>query len=675
MMRMSKCFLLLLVLVVPAVAMAEDSRPLSVEVLWELDRIGAPVISPAGNHVVAPVTSYEVASDKSETRLWLFSVDGSVERPLTVKGQSAGNPVFSPDGATLAFTARRNDDEAAQIYLLPMDGPGEASRLSEVPTGVSGIKWIGEHIYFVSRVWPGKSWDEMAEQTRADRDSHVSAHVWNAMPFSFWDHWIAEAREAHVFRIPATGGEVEAITQPLGRQLPRSSQGAGSYDVHPDETYIAFVSDRDDRPDDPANDVFLGRIGGDSVDNLTDNIANDGSPMFSPDGRMLAWGSQAIPGFYADTVNIVVRDLQGGSTRRITDEWDRSPNDMLWAADSSGFFGTAADNGVTRVFHIDLDGSVRTVTDQTDFGGLSVANDGTLVGSNQSFLFPPRVVRIDPATGTIARLDTINDDVLANVEMGHYESVTFEGHNGADIQMWVHYPPGFDPNKQYPLFLLIHGGPHSPITDGFHFRWNAQTFASWGYVTAWHNFHGSPGWGQDFTDYINPDWITAPYNDTVAAAEWFAEKDWIDADRMVAGGGSYGGYLASILLGKDHPFKTLLIHAPVYNMYSQMAADFAVHSVRFGHFWENPDIYKSISPHYFAGNFHTPALIVHGQLDYRVPVGQAFELFRTLQSKGIESRLIYYPDENHWILKPNNSIHWYNQVQEWMGRFAKPGGS
>ena len=672
-MTMKKCFLFLLVLMVPMLVLAEESRPLSVEVLWELDRIGSPVIAPTGGHVVAPVTSYDVDTDQSETRLWLFSTDGDVERALTAKGQSASNPVFSPDGRTLAFTARRGDDDAAQIYLLPMDGPGEASRLSEVATGVSGIKWVGEHIYFIARVWPGKSWEEMAEQIKADRDSHVSAHQWNALPYSHWDHWIAEEREAHVFRIPAAGGDVEAITQPLGRQLPRSSQGAGSYDIHPDETYIAFASDRDDVPVDPANDLFLGRIGGDSVENLTNNIANDGGPMFSPDGSMLAWGSQAIPGFYADTVNIVVKDLQSGNTRRITDDWDRSTGGLVWTADASGFFGTAADNGTTRLFHIDLDGSVRAVTDQTDFGGLSIANDGTLVGNNQSFLYPQRVVRIDPATGSTVRLETINDDVLANVELGHYESVTFTGHNDADIQMWVHYPPGFDSSKKHPLFLLIHGGPHSPITDGFHFRWNAQTFASWGYVTAWFNFHGSPGWGQDFTDYINPDWITAPYNDTIAAAEWFAGQDWIDADRMVAGGGSYGGYLSSILLGKDHPFKTLLIHAPVYNMYSQMAADFAVHSVRFGHFWENPEIYQTISPHYYAGNFHTPALIVHGQLDYRVPVGQAFELFRTLQSKEIESRLIYYPDENHWILKPNNSIYWYNQVQEWMARFAEPG--
>ena len=664
-----------ILLLVPMLALAEDTRPLSVDVLWEMDRVGSPVVSPVGGHVVAPVTSYDTETDESETRLWLLSTEGDVQRPLTKAGASAGSPVFSPDGNTLAFTARRDDDEAGQIYLLPMDGPGEATRLSEVPTGASALKWVGEHIYFISRVWPDKDWEEMAEQIKADRDSKVSAHQWNALPYSHWDHWISEDRQAHVFRIPADGGDVEAITQPLGRELPRSSQGTGSYDIHPEETHIAFSSNSSDSGVDPEIDVFLARIGDDRARNLTpDNPAGDGNPMFSPDGRMLAWGSQIIPGFYADTVNIWVMDLASEERRNVTEDWDRSPGGLVWTADSSGFFGTAADDGTTRLFHIELsNGEVRAVTDQTDFGGLSIAADGTLVGNNQSFLYPPRVVRIDAATGTSSRLDTFNDDVLENVDLGRYESVTYTGHDGAEIQMWVHYPPGFDPDREYPLFLLIHGGPHSAITDGFHFRWNAQTFASWGYVTAWHNFHGSPGWGQDFTDAINPDWITAPFNDTIAAAEWFAEQDWIDSDRMVAGGGSYGGYLSSILLAREHPFNALLIHAPVYNMYSQMAADFAVHSTRFGNYWEEPQIYRDISPHYFAEDFHTPALIVHGQNDLRVPVGQAFELFRTLQTKGIESRLIYFPDENHWVLKPNNSVYWYNEVQRWMERFAEPG--
>jgi dipeptidyl aminopeptidase/acylaminoacyl peptidase len=677
-MNMKKWVVLFGLLLLPMLAWAdnhEEDRRLSVEKLWEMDRVGSPVISPAGGHVVVPVTHWDVESDESETRLWLLSTDGTVQRPLTAAGHSASDPVFSPDGSTLAFVSKRGEDEAGQIYLMSMDGPGEASRLTEVPTGVSNLKWVGEHLYFISSVWPGKTWEEMAEHIKAEEESHVSAMQWNALPYSFWDHYLDEGRQSHLYRVPAAGGDVEPLTTRWDTQLTRSSSGSGSFDVHPEETHLVITVDSDPTAVDPKNELLLIDLAEEAITNLSDdNPAGDGAPMFSPNGAVLAYARQSIHGFYADTARLILRDLASGEERNLTADWDRSVSGMIWAPDSSGLYAAIADAGTVRVYFVDAEsGEPRAVTGETSFGGLSIANDGTLVAQNHSFLYPPRVQKIDTDSGATTRLDSFNDEVLASVDLGTYESVTYTGHNGQDIQMWVHYPPGFDPDQEYPLFLLIHGGPHNAIPDGFHFRWNAQTFASWGYVTAWHNFHGSNSFGQDFADAINPDWLTAPYNDTIAAAEWFAEKDWIDEERMVAGGGSYGGYLSSILLGKDHPFNALLIHAPVYNMYSQMAADFAVHATRFGDFWEVPEIYREISPHYYAGEFDTPALIIHGQNDLRVPVGQAFELFRTLQARGVESRLIYYPDENHWILKPNNSIYWYHEVRKWMARFAEPG--
>jgi len=648
---------------------------LTAEVLWKLHRVGSPVISPDGNWVVAPVTRYTVDDDKSHTDLWLFASDGSVERPLTRHGAADGSPVFSPDGSKLAFVSRRDDDQASQIYILPIKEPGEAQRLTEVPTGVSAPKWVGEHIYFITRVWPEKDRDEMKKQIEENRKSHVSAHQWNRLPYSFWDHWLDEERQAHVYRIPAKGGDVEPITLPTGWELPRSSQGPSSYDVAPDESLVAFVADSKRDGVDPKMDLFIVVPGRTEATNLTpDNEAPDANPLFSPDGKYLAYTSQRIKGFYADTRRLVLYTIADGTHNEVTTDWDRSADGLVWLPDASSLYGAIDDAGIRRVYHIPLDGSLpRPVTSDTDFGGLDISDNGTLVAQNQSFLYPPRIVTINPETGDATRIETINDDVLANVDLGTYESVTYTGANGAEIQMWVHYPPGFDHNKRYPLYLLIHGGPHGAITDGFHFRWNAQTFASWGYVTAWHNFHGSSGFGQDFTDAINPDWITLPYEDTILAAEWFANQPWIDKDRMVAGGGSYGGYLSSILVGKEHPFNTLVIHAPVYNFYSQMAADISLHTTRFGNYWES-DVFEQTSPHYFAEHFHTPSLIIHGQLDYRVPVGQAFELFRTLQHKGIDSRLIYFPNENHWILKPNNSMYWYDQVREWIGEYAPPGG-
>ncbi|MDI6402983.1 prolyl oligopeptidase family serine peptidase, partial [Balneolaceae bacterium ANBcel3] len=447
-----------------------------------------------------------------------------------------------------------------------------------------------------------------------------------------------------------------------------------TYDVSPDGRLVAFVSDTNENDLQPKNDIYIVVPGSEEALNITlENVASDGNPMFSPNGQILAYTRQEIPGFYADVRRLVLYNIEDKTTQVITEEWDRSADGLVWNPDGSSLYGAIDDAGTRRVYRIDVRrGRTEPITGPTDFSSLSISETGVLVGLNQSFLYPPRLVRIQPRNGDIIRLDSRNDELLAGVDLGTYESVTYEGYDGQEIQMWVHYPPGFDKEKEYPLFLLIHGGPHSAITDSFHFRWNAQTFASWGYVTAWHNFHGSSGFGNEFTDSINPDWITRPYEDTRKAAEWFATQPWIDNSRMVAGGGSYGGYLSSILLAKEHPFNALVIHAPVYNMYSQLAADFAVHVQRFGDYWEN-DIYKEISPHYFAGDFHTPALVIHGQLDYRVPVGQAFELFRTLQHRGIESRLIYYPDENHWILKPNNSITWYHEVRNWIGRFAEPG--
>jgi len=669
--------LMLLFVLLPLLAFTSEAaeKSLSVERMWQLERIGSPVASADGQFIVAPVTRFDVTADQGHTRLWLFSADGKQQRPLTAEGMRASEATFSPDGKSLAFISQRHKDDAGQIYILPLTTPGEAQRLTEVPTGVYGIKWVGEHLYFISRVWPGKNWDEMRAHLKTEKDNKVSARQWNALPYSQFDHWIDENRQAHVFRINAKGSDVQAVTQPLNMELPRSSQSASSYDIHPEERFIAFNANGSSNTVDPKIDIFIAALGSDKADNITpENTAPDSNPTFSPDGKSLAFSRQRIPGFYADTARLMVYDLAAKTTRELTTNWDRSVSSFIWSSDSRGFYSSIDDAATSRLYYIDAkSGKQRAITQDTSFGSPALAGKNTLVATNESFLFPARLVKVDARNGKTTRLDTFNDALLAQTELGTYESVTYQGADGKDIQMWVHYPAGFDKSKKYPLFLLIHGGPHNAITDSFSYRWNAQTFSSWGYVTAWPNFHGSSGFGQDFADAINPDWRTKPLADIQAATAWFQNQPWIDTDRMVAGGASYGGYLSSILLGTEHPFKALLIHAAVYNMYSQMSADFAVHSTRFGNYWDNPDIYKSISPHYYAGNFNTPTLIIHGQLDYRVPVGQGFELFRTLQSRGVESRMIYFPDENHWILKPNNSIYWYNQVKDWMTRFAEPG--
>lgn len=670
-----------ILLVLSSVILAEEAPRLSAEVLWELGRLAPPVVSPDGKRVVVAVTTYPEDEDdpeksyKAETRLWLLSTESShMQRPLTAKGSKASDAVFSPDGKHLAFVGKRNEEEPGQIYILPMDEPGEAVTLTDVPTGVSAPKWVGDDVYFVSNVWPDKTFDEMAEAIEAEEKSKVSAKVWTEMPYSYWDHWLDEDRQNQLFRIPAAGGDIEALTLGTNLQLPRSEAGASDYDISPDGEMLAFVANSRTEGVHPNPDVFLMEIGSTDTENVTEgNEAPDGRPMFAPDSRSLAYLRQSIEGFYADQAKLMVRELGSGDTRVLHENWDRSAAGLVWAPGSEGFYGAIDDAGTRRIYFLPLDGAPVRVTESTDFNGLSIANDGTLVARNHSAVYPPRVVQIDTEEKTVRRLDQFNDEVLADVDVGTYESVTYTGADGDEIQMWVHYPPGFDSRKQYPLLMLIHGGPHGAVTDTFHFRWNSQTFASWGYVTAWPNFHGSTGFGQDFADSINPDWATKPYADVIAATDWLTDQPWIDSERMVAAGGSYGGYLSTILLAREHPFKALVIHAAVYDMYAQSSADFAVHQQRFGPYWEIPEVYAEISPHMYAAEFSTPSLVIHGQKDLRVPVGQAFELFRTLQTHGIESRLVYYPDENHWILTRENSVHWYDEVRNWVKRYAAPG--
>ena len=655
---------------------AENSNRLSAEVLWQLQRVGQPMVSPDGDQVVVPVTTYPEDGGDAHSRLWLLGVDSDgVQRPLTAEEGSVSGPVFSPDGSQLAFVRKLNKEDAPQIYKMPMRGPGEAVKLTDVPTGVSAIKWVGEHIYFISNVWPEMSFDAMKEKIEADKESKLSAKVWNAMPYSHWDSWVPEDKQNHLYRVRDTGGDVEALTLPIGIQLSRADVDASDYDVSPDGKLLAFVADGGEGGIYPNEDIFVSRIGSGKAKNITeDNSAPDDLPQFSPDGRMLAFSRQHIAGFYADQVKLMIHEVKSGKSRMVHRDWDRSAAGLAWAPDSKGMYGAIDDEGTRRIYYLPLKGdSPVRITEKTDFSQLSIAKNGTIIAQNQSAVYPARVVQVDAKRGTARRLDTFNDAILENVSVGTYESVTYAGADGDPIQMWVHYPPGFDPGKKYPLFLLIHGGPHGAVTDNFHFRWNAQTFASWGYVTAWPNFHGSTGFGQAFADSINPDWASKPYADVIAAAEWLMDKPWIDADRTVAGGGSYGGYLSTILLGRDHPFNALMIHAAVYDLYAQTSADFAVHDQRFGPYWESPEIYEGISPHLFADRFNTPSLIIHGQRDLRVPVGQAFELFRTLQTRGIESRLVYYPDENHWILTRTNSLHWYDEVRQWVERYASPG--
>jgi dipeptidyl aminopeptidase/acylaminoacyl peptidase len=664
-------------------AVAQTGVPFSAERSWQIQRIGSPAITPDGRTIVAPVTKFDLKENKGLTDLWLWSADGSVQRALTTNPASDSSPVISPDGGTVAFVSQRNGDSAPQLYLMPLAG-GEPARLTSVPTGVAQPKWFpdGKRIAFLSRVWSDlDTMDKQAARQKERADAKSTAQVWDGGPIYFWDTWIDD-RQLHVMSIAVDGGEPANHTAGTGFELPRTAVQLESplYDIAPDGKELAFIADSNPAVNVVNLDVFTVPVGGrQAVNRTASNEAADSVPLYSPDGRWLAWGQQRIKGFYGDLRRLMLLDRRSGAARQVVDEsWDRSADGLAWAPNSKHLYGAIDDAGTVRVYEFPLEGKPRALTGDASVSSLAVAaGSGTVVGLRQTFVEPPTLVRIEPKSKKVTKLSTLNDALLAGTSLGTFESVTYTGSNGKPIQMWVNYPPGFDKSKKYPLFMLIHGGPHNGITNGMAFRWNAQVFGSWGYVTGWPNFHGSSGFGNAFTDSINPDWATLPYQDVIAAADWFAQQPWIDAERMVAGGGSYGGYLTSLILGRPHPFKALVAHAAVYNLYTQVAADFSFETPRFGPFWtpEQETLFRQISPHFGAANFSTPTLIVHGQKDYRVPVNHGIELYQALLQKGVPARLLYFNDENHWVLKPGNSLVWYREVKDWLDRYTQPAAS
>jgi dipeptidyl aminopeptidase/acylaminoacyl peptidase len=663
-------------LLAPA-ALAQASAPLSAETLWQLARVGTPALSPDGRQAVYPVTTYDADKDKGEADLWIVATGGGAPRRLTSMAGNESEPAWSPDGRYIAFTAKRGEDKQPQLYVIAVDG-GEAARVGDIPTGVATPKWFPDsaRIAFISRVWPElPDWQQAKERLEERDKAKQKAMTWDRVPVTYWDHFIDD-RQAHLFSIAREGGAPAPITSGTGFELSRRETNASSYDISPDGAQIAFVSDIDPTGTDQNLDVIVVPAGGGQARNLTtDNAANDGEPQYSPDGRWLLYTRQLIKGFYADSRQAWLIDRGDASRRRLAADWDRSLEDFRWSPDSKSLYAPIDDAGTQRIWRLDVaSGRRQALTDASSFSNLAIAGrPATMVAIRQSFSEPPTLVRVALRDGAAAKLSDHNDALLATVSFGKVESVRYAGSGGADIQMWVIYPPGFDPSKKYPLYLILHGGPHNGVTDSWTFRWNAQVFAGWGYVAAWHNFHGSSGFGQDFADSINPDRISKPYQDTIRAAEWFAEKPWIDRERMAAGGGSYGGFLAATLLGREHPFKALVAHAAVYNEFTQYGADYGASQRRFFEHWERPEEFARYSPHTNAANFATPTLVIHGQLDQRVPFNNGVELFQTLQNRGVPSRFVYYPDENHWVLKRQNSLFWYREKKDWLAKYVPAG--
>lgn len=682
----------LALLLMACTAAAQTKHPVTLEDMWAVKRPGAPSLSPDGHWAAVEVVSYDMKENNSTSNIWLLATDGSAQRQLTTHPTRDSSPAWSPDGKWIAFLSKREGDDETQIFLISPTG-GEARRLTRIPTGASAIKWFpgSRRVAFLSWVWPDLLADEeQAERQKERRDAKVKAYLIDTTMFRYWDHWLADGRLPHIFTVEVETGKHRDVLASTGLSVVPIDPSADSYDISPDGAEISFVADlTKDFGYKPNQDIVTISVAGGKWTNLTpDNPASDTNPRYSPDGKWLAYTRQAIPNFYGDRQRIALFDRATGAKRVLTEDWHRSGDAPVWSADSQWLYFTAEDKARQPIWAIHVGGGIPKVVSE---GGTNtnvvLSRDGNTMAFLRTTMDMPPTVFAQSAGGTVGlsrpplasglgrKIEAVNDELIAKWQLGEVKDVGYRGWNGDPVQMWVVYPPGFDSKKKWPLLQIVHGGPHGAWMEQFHFRWNLQLFASRGYVVAAVNFHGSTGWGQAFMDSITGDYGRRELDDVEKATDYLLAQGYIDPERLAAAGGSYGGYMMAWMNGHTTRYKAMVCHAGVYDWVSQMASDVVRGRERaLGAFpWQDPERVLHQSAHWYARNFKTPTLVVHNQQDFRVPVTQGFEYYLTLRMLDVPARLLHFPDENHFVLKPQNSRLWYKEFFDWIGKYAPPG--
>jgi dipeptidyl aminopeptidase/acylaminoacyl peptidase len=663
-------------------ASAALAEPFTAEHLVRIDRVGAPAVSPAGDLVVYALRQTDMNADKGRYDLWLSTIDGAAPRRLTTHEANDTSPAWSPDGRYILFLSSRGD--STQVWRLPVGG-GEAQPVTDLPldVGTFRVAPTGDRLVVSVSVYP--DCDDLkctVDRAAAAADDKVTAQRYDRLFMRHWDHWLDD-RRSQLFAIPLNDkGETEGKPVRLSRveaDVPSRVWGGNEeYAISPDGKTLYFAARLRNR-DEPTStnfDIYAVPMNGKGEpENLThDNSAWDTSPIVSPDGRYLAWLAMSRPGFEADQFQVVLRDLRSGKNRVLTGNWDRSPSSIAFARDGRSILMNAQDIGHKTLWELGLDGSepVKLVSGGT-VGAFDDAG-GRIVYTRNSLKSPDELHVFDRATGDSRKITDFAARTLAGVTMGDFEQFSFEGAGGDTVYGFVVKPAGFRRGEEYPVAFLIHGGPQGSFSNNFHYRWNPQTYAGQGFAAVMIDFHGSTGYGQAFTDSISGDWGGKPLEDLkLGLAAALDRYDFLDGDRVCALGASYGGYMINWIAGQwPDRFRCLVNHDGVFDnrsMYYTTEELWFPEWEHGGPHYANPEGYEKHNPALFVDRWQTPMLVIHGELDYRVPVTQGIAAFTAAQRRGIESRFLYFPDENHWVLKPHNSVHWHEQVNAWLHRY------
>ena len=655
---------------------ATAKKPFDVYALQQVARISDAQLSPDGLTVAFVVQRVFLSENRTEKHVFVVPTDGTQpSRRITFDGKSNIRPRWSPDSRRIAYVSDRSG--SSQIWMMEADGSG-SRQVTNLSTEANGVLYspAGDRLIFTSRVYPQcEARDDCnARRLEAAKNDPLEARLIDSLLYRRWDSW-NDGRVSHLLSLDLSRPDATPVDLTPGEVdvPPFSLGGPDGYAISPDGREVCFERKSAEDPARSTNsDLWTVPATGGQAQLITRNPAADGGPVYSPDGAYIAYRAQERPGYESDRFRLMLHERSSGRQASLTEALDRWVTGYTWSKDSSRLFFTAEDRGREPIYTVRATGGAAQVAvyGNASHSDVQLLPDGeSMIYAATSAARPTEIYRAFSAGGEPRRLTQLNDELLEQYELNTLEEVNYAGADGKQISGFVLKPPNFSMANRYPLLTLIHGGPQGAWGEAWSYRWNPQVFAAAGFVVFLPNPRGSTGYGQAFTDEIRGDWGGKPFDDIIAGVDHVIARPYVDATRLAAAGASYGGYMVNWILGRTNRFRALVSHDGVYDLPSFFGATeelwFPLWEFE-GTPWDNPEAYERWSPSRNAAKFRTPTLVIHGEKDYRVPSTQGMQLFTALQTQGVPSQFLDFPDEGHWVLKPANSVFWHRTVISWL---------